>query len=102
GINYTYLDAGKQSIPQYISKKIKLPVFIDNDSSLIALSELKFGLAKSIKDVLVINLGWGIGLGMVINGQIYRGASGFAGEFSHIAISESGALCSCGKQGCLE
>ncbi len=102
GINYTYLDAGKQSIPQYIGKKIKLPVFIDNDSSLIALSELKFGLAKSIKDVLVVNLGWGIGLGMIINGQIFRGTNGFAGEFSHIAISESGALCSCGKQGCLE
>jgi glucokinase-like ROK family protein len=102
GINYTYLESGNKSLSQTIQDRIGLPVFIDNDSSLIALSELKFGLAKSIKDVMVINLSWGIGLGMIINGQIFRGHNGFAGEFSHIPISEEGALCVCGKQGCLE
>jgi glucokinase-like ROK family protein len=102
GVNYTYLDAGEESLTGHISDTIGLPVFIDNDSSLIALSELKFGVAKSIKDVMVINLSWGIGLGMIINGQLFRGHSGFAGEFSHIPITEEGALCSCGKQGCLE
>ena len=102
GINYTYLDAGEKSLTRHISQAIGLPVFIDNDSSLIALTELKFGVAKSIKDVMVINLSWGIGLGMIINGQLYRGHSGFAGEFSHIPIMEEGLLCSCGKQGCLE
>jgi glucokinase-like ROK family protein len=102
GINYTYLESGNKSLSQTIQDRIGLPVFIDNDSSLIALYELKFGLAKSIKDVMVINLSWGIGLGMIINGQIFRGHNGFAGEFSHIPISEEGALCVCGKQGCLE
>jgi predicted NBD/HSP70 family sugar kinase len=102
GINYTYLEAGEKSLTGYISDAVGLPVFIDNDSSLIALSELKFGKAKSIKDVMVINLSWGIGLGMIINGQLFRGHSGFAGELSHIPITEEGALCSCGKQGCLE
>lgn len=102
GINYTYLESEDKSLSQTIQDYIGLPVFIDNDSSLIALSELKFGLAKSIKDVMVINLSWGIGLGMIINGQIFRGHNGFAGEFSHIPISEEGALCVCGKQGCLE
>ncbi|MCD8740096.1 ROK family protein [Mucilaginibacter roseus] len=102
GINYTYLDAGSKSLTQYIGDAVELPVYIDNDSSLIALSELKFGIAKSIKDVMVINIGWGIGLGMIINGQIFRGENGFAGEFSHIPIAEEGALCACGKQGCLE
>ncbi|MCC8410127.1 ROK family protein [Mucilaginibacter sp. UR6-1] len=102
GINYTYLDAGKKTLTEYLSDKVELPVYIDNDSSLIALSELKFGIAKSIKDVMVINIGWGIGLGMIINGQIFRGENGFAGEFSHIPIAEEGALCACGKQGCLE
>jgi predicted NBD/HSP70 family sugar kinase len=103
GVNYTYLDAGEKTLTQYITDIVGLPVYIDNDSSLIALSELKFGVAKSIKDVMVINLGWGIGLGMIINGQIFRGENGFAGEFSHIPITEDGgALCSCGKQGCLE
>lgn len=102
GVNYTYLNAGDKSLTKSIKDQLGLPVFIDNDSSLIALSELKFGLAKDINDVMVINLSWGIGLGMIINGQIFRGHNGFAGEFSHIPISEEGALCSCGKQGCLE
>ncbi|MHA4893700.1 ROK family protein [Pedobacter sp. PWIIR3] len=102
GINYTYLSSGKKSIPDSISEATGLPVFIDNDSSLIALSELKFGIARSIKDVMVVNLSWGIGLGMIINGELFRGHAGFAGEVSHIPIAEDGALCSCGKQGCLE
>jgi len=102
GINYTYLDAGGKSLAEYISDETGLPVYIDNDSSLIALAEQKFGTAKSQKEVMVINLGWGIGLGMIVNGEIFRGRNGFAGEFSHIPLSEDGALCTCGKRGCLE
>jgi glucokinase-like ROK family protein len=102
GINYTYLDAGDKTLTQYISDETGLPTYIDNDSSLIALAEQKFGIAKSQKEVMVINLGWGIGLGMIVNGEIFRGRNGFAGEFSHIPLSEDGALCNCGKRGCLE
>lgn len=102
GINYTYLESGDKTLKKYISDELGLPVFIDNDSSLIALSELKFGLGKTIDDTMVINLSWGIGLGMIINGRLFRGHTGFAGEFSHIPISEEGTLCACGKQGCLE
>jgi len=102
GINYSYLNAGEKSLTQYISDEIGLPTYIDNDSSLIALAEQKFGTAKSYKEVMVINLGWGIGLGMIVNGEIFRGRNGFAGEFSHIPLSEDGALCECGKRGCLE
>jgi predicted NBD/HSP70 family sugar kinase len=51
---------------------------------------------------MVINLGWGIGLGMIIDGKIFRGYNGFAGELSHIPLSDNGALCVCGKRGCLE
>jgi glucokinase-like ROK family protein len=102
GINYTYLDAGGQNLREYIGEATDLPVFIDNDSSLIALAEQRFGAAKAQKEVMVINLGWGIGLGMIINGKLFRGHDGFAGELSHIPLSEDGALCSCGKQGCLE
>jgi predicted NBD/HSP70 family sugar kinase len=102
GINYTYLDAGSESLVEHLSKAAELPVFIGNDSTLVALSELKFGLARKVKEVMVINYGWGIGLGMIVNGHIFSGNNGFAGEFSHIPITEDGALCSCGKQGCLE
>ena len=102
GINYTYLDSAGHSLTQLITAQTGVPAYIENDSSLIALAEQKFGTAKSHKDVMVINLGWGIGLGMIINGEIYRGHNGFAGEFSHIPLSEDGALCTCGKRGCLE
>ena len=102
GFNYTYLDSGDESLTQLVSEKTGVPTYIDNDSSLIALAEQKFGIAKARKDVMVINLGWGIGLGMIINGEIYRGHNGFAGEFSHIPLSEDGALCTCGKRGCRE
>ena len=102
GINYTYLDSAGQSLTQLITAQTGVPAYIENDSSLIALAEQKFGIAKNHKDVMVINLGWGIGLGMIINGEIYRGHNGFAGEFSHIPLSEDGALCTCGKRGCLE
>jgi len=103
GINYSYLPVSDGSTLQnYLSRKMQLPVFIDNDSSLIALAELHFGEAIDLKDVLVVNIGWGTGLGMIVNGQLYRGSSGYAGEFSHIPLSKSNNLCSCGKRGCLE
>ena len=102
GVNFTYMESGDQSLTQVITIKTGVPTYIDNDSSLIALAEQKFGIAKARKDVMVINLGWGIGLGMIVNGEIYRGHNGFAGEFSHIPLSEDGALCTCGKRGCLE
>ncbi|MDB5134455.1 MAG: nagC 2 [Mucilaginibacter sp.] len=102
GINYTYLDSGDQTLTEYLTQATGISAYIDNDSSLIALAEQKFGLTKSQDSVMVINLGWGIGLGMIVGGEIFRGHNGFAGEFSHIPILEEGALCVCGKQGCLE
>lgn len=102
GINYSYLDASGAKLTDFIAQATGLRTYIDNDSSIIALAEQRFGIAKSLKEVMVINLGWGIGLGMIVNGDIFRGYSGFAGEFSHIPLFEDGALCICGKQGCLE
>ncbi|MCS3796323.1 ROK family protein [Niastella sp. OAS944] len=102
GINYTFLETEGYTISQYISAKVKLPVFIDNDSRLIALAELKFGAARERKNALVINVGWGVGLGMILEGELFRGHDGFAGEFSHIPLFLNNKLCSCGKSGCLE
>jgi predicted NBD/HSP70 family sugar kinase len=102
GINYTFLETEEYTISQYISAKVKLPAFIDNDSRLIALAELKFGAARDKKNALVINVGWGVGLGMILEGELFRGHDGFAGEFSHIPLFLNNKLCSCGKSGCLE
>ncbi|MFD0793546.1 ROK family transcriptional regulator [Mucilaginibacter litoreus] len=103
GINYTFFKPQSNiSLRRYLSNEFGLPVFIDNDSSLIALAELKFGAGKNLKDVLVVNISWGIGLGMVVNGSLFRGHTGYAGEFSHIPLSQTNKMCSCGKRGCLE
>jgi glucokinase-like ROK family protein len=102
GINYTYLYYGKKSICEILQTKFNRPVFIENDAKAAALAEHRFGLAHNRKDVLVILLDWGIGLGLILDGKLYRGTSGFAGEFSHIPMVEDGVLCNCGKHGCLE
>ncbi|WP_293312033.1 ROK family transcriptional regulator [Pedobacter sp. UBA5917] len=103
GINSSYLFVKDGStLRDYLSEHTALPVSFDNDSSLIALAELNFGKAMNLKDVMVVNIGWGTGLGMIVNGQLYRGSKGYAGEFSHIPLSNTNNLCSCGKRGCLE
>ena len=103
GINYTYLRlAHDKSITKHIAENIGIPTFIDNDSSLVALAELRFGAAKEESNAMVINISWGVGLGLILNDELFRGHDGFAGEFSHIPLFLNGKLCSCGKSGCLE
>ncbi|SEA75339.1 ROK family transcriptional regulator [Pedobacter hartonius] len=103
GANYSYLKPKKDvNLRKYLAEELGIPVFIDNDSSLIAMAESRFGVAAGMSDVLVANIGWGTGLGMILNGQLYRGKGGYAGEFSHIPLSNKNNLCSCGRRGCLE
>lgn len=102
GINYSFLPTEKGSVSSYLQDRLAMPVLIDNDSSLIALAELKWGAARNKQNVMVINIGWGVGLGIIANGSLFRGHDGFAGEFSHIPLFDNNKLCSCGKYGCLE
>lgn len=102
GVNYSFLKGEGGSITAFIENKTGIPVYVDNDSSLIALAELKFGAARNKLNAMVINVSWGVGLGMILNRELFRGDDGFAGEFSHIPLFQNGKLCSCGKSGCLE
>ncbi|MCO5237268.1 MAG: ROK family protein [Chitinophagaceae bacterium] len=102
GVNYSFFANRKSTLAAFLENRTGIPVFIENDSSLIALAELRFGAARHTKNVMVINVGWGIGLGMILNNSLFRGDDGFAGEFSHIPLFQNGKLCSCGKSGCLE
>lgn len=102
GINHSFLNIGNDSVAAYLETVTGLPVLIDNDSSLIALAEWKLGAARQRQNVMVINISWGIGLGMILNGSLFRGQSGFAGEFSHIPLFTNNKICNCGKMGCLE
>lgn len=85
-----------------LSRKTGLPVILDNDANAAAYGELQVGAARGRKEVFFITLGTGIGAGLIINGQIYRGAAGFAGEFGHMTIDPEGIECACGNIGCLE
>lgn len=85
----------------YIEQEEKLPVYIDNDANAMALGESYFGQAKSVKDYIFLNVGRGIGSGIVLNGEIYRGSRFAAGEIGHIRVQENGRKCVCGKYGCL-
>lgn len=103
GVNHTYLKFGQKSLVEKFENRLGLKVFLENDARAMTLAEFKFGQNDQYKNVLGIFIGWGIGLGVIIDGKIYQGASGFAGEFSHSPIFESREVtCTCGKKGCLE
>ena len=101
GINLTHL---KTSTPllKIFQTKLALPVVIENDAKARTYAELKFGAARDRKNVLLLELDWGIGLGMVLNGKLYRGKNSLAGEFGHLPMVKNDILCGCGKKGCLE
>ncbi|WDF68199.1 ROK family transcriptional regulator [Sphingobacterium oryzagri] len=103
GLNTSFADDSQMfALRDNICMHFQIPTFIENDSSAIAIAEKYFGKARKVADALVINLNWGVGLGMLFQGRLFRGHSGFAGEFSHIPLGNETKLCSCGKKGCLE
>lgn len=85
-----------------IEKSLGLRVFLENDSRAMALGEFAAGAVKTEKDILFLNMGNGMGVGIIINEQLYYGKSGFAGEFGHIPFFDNEIICKCGKKGCLE
>jgi predicted NBD/HSP70 family sugar kinase len=102
GVNHSVLNC-KKPVKELFEEKFKKPVVIINDAKAKTLAEFRFGKAIGKHHVLVLHLGWGIGLGMILNGKPYNGANGFAGEFAHIPMTDQrGLLCKCGKRGCLE
>lgn len=102
GINYTIKDTSLQNVKKRVQQKFNKLVYVDNDARMQAFGEYIFGKAKGKNDAIVINWNWGIGLGMILNGKLYKGTTGFAGELSHIKMVDDGSLCICGKKGCLE
>lgn len=85
-----------------IQKHYKLPTVLTNDANAAALGEMKFGAAREMKDFILITLGTGLGSGIVVNGDLLYGSSGFAGEMGHVTVNFNGRICGCGRRGCLE
>ena len=112
----TTIDAQKQTVirtpampgwedvdlPNILFNEFQVPVFLDNNANLGALSEGRYGVGKHISDFIYVNVGRGIGSGIMSNHQILRGALGAAGEIGHIRVKDEGLRCECGNDGCLE
>ncbi len=94
----------ERNIPlrQMLSNVLDMPIFLDNDANLVAMAEQYFGHGRGVGDFVVITIESGVGMGIVINHEIYRGARGCGTEFGHTKVQLDGALCRCGQRGCLE
>ncbi|MEW5867118.1 MAG: ROK family transcriptional regulator [Bacillota bacterium] len=89
-------------LKELIQKEFNVPVYLDNDANAAALYQKWYGEASEFKDFLFILVGNGVGCGIVIGGNIYRGTHGIAGEIGHMSIDPNGPRCLCGSRGCLE
>lgn len=90
------------SLRDPLRRRLQIPVWVDNDVNTLAVAEKWFGAGAGLRHFLTVTVGRGIGLGIVANGEIYRGAYGGAGEFGHTIVVPGGPLCQCGREGCLE
>lgn len=90
-------------LAELFSKALGIPVALTNDANAAAIGEMTYGVARGMKNFIVITLGTGVGSGIVINGQLVYGTDGFAGELGHVIMRrENGRKCGCGRNGCLE
>jgi transcriptional regulator of PTS gene len=102
GHSYSYFYFDGRPLTEIIGEKIGFPVFLENDSRAMAYGEFCLGAVESEKDVLFLNLDYGIAVGILMGGELYYGKSGYAGEFGHMPVFNNEYICRCGKKGCLE
>ena len=101
--NLSWGHDGVVPLADMFSEKLGIPVALTNDANAAAIGEMTYGVARGMKNFIVITLGTGVGSGIVVNGQLVYGCDGFAGELGHvIMVRENGRSCGCGRLGCLE
>lgn len=103
-LRWTYVD-GKPTVVEFarlISERTGLPVTLTNDANAAAMGEMAYGVAKGMKNFIMLTLGTGVGSGIVIDGRMVYGHDGFAGELGHVCAVPGGRKCNCGLDGCLE
>jgi len=102
GYSFSFFHFQEEPLSIIIQNEIGIKTFLENDSRAMAFGECNFGELSSEKNALFVNIDYGIGLGILINNEIYYGKSGFSGEFGHIRFFDNEIICHCGKKGCLE
>lgn len=102
GYSYSIFNFSERPLDEILTQKIGYQVSIDNDTRAMTYGEYLQGCVKGEKNILFVNISWGLGMGIIINGRIYMGKSGFSGEIGHIQAFDNEVICHCGKKGCLE
>jgi predicted NBD/HSP70 family sugar kinase len=102
GYSYSFFHFQEEPLSSYIEGKTGIKTYLENDSRAMAYGEFMCGEVTNEKNVLFVNMDYGIGLGVLIDGKIYYGKSGFSGELGHIPFFDNELICHCGKKGCLE
>lgn len=102
GHSYSFFHFDESPLAEIIQGRVGIPVFLENDSRAMAYGEFCAGAVEEEKDVLFLNLDYGIGVGILFDGQVYYGKSGYAGEVGHMPFFDNERICHCGKKGCLE
>ena len=102
GYSYSYFYFDESPLSQIIGERIGVSVSIENDSRAMIYGEYISGVIHGEKNILFVNMNWGLGLGIMIDGKLYYGKSGFSGEFGHVSAFDNEIICWCGKKGCLE
>ncbi|MBR1706851.1 MAG: ROK family protein [Bacteroidales bacterium] len=102
GYSNTYSFDPDRPISQILHEDLDIPVVIENDSRAMTYGEYLAGVVKKERNVLFFNVSWGLGMGMILDGRLYYGTSGFSGEFGHFPLLDNDQICRCGKIGCLE
>lgn len=96
------LDCFNLELKKILEKEFSIPTFVGNDVEIATLGEIKFGAGKGCKNLVCVFVGTGVGSGIVLNGKLYTGSTGTAGEIGHIVVDYGGRQCGCGAMGCLE
>ena len=102
GYSFSMFNFSEQPLAEVLAKKIGFPVCIDNDTRAMTYGEYMKGNVTGEKNIIFVNISWGLGIGIIIDGKIYTGKSGFSGEFGHVNAFDNEIICHCGKKGCLE
>ena len=102
GYSFSTFNFSEQPLAEILTEKIGFPVCIDNDTRAMTYGEYMKGNVTGEKNIIFVNISWGLGIGIIIDGKIYTGKSGFSGEFGHVNVFDNEIICHCGKKGCLE
>lgn len=102
GFSYNYFYFEEELLNATIESKIGIKVYLENDTRAMTFGEYNCGVVKTERNVIFVNMSWGVGIGIITDGHLYYGKSGYSGEFGHSPLFDNNILCQCGKRGCLE